>query len=309
MKIMADQLSPKTHIRVSRDSPIVKIIEEKAANDTQSDTKILLLVCGGGMSSIYSAGILAGLESLNLADAFDVIVGVSAGSINSAFFCAKQAQSLLNLYINNFVNCVNPYQPWKFFDIQTVEKSIRDRLNQNKVTSSKTQIFSLTTNITNGQSQLFNIKNDDMIKYIMASATPAVGWSSSVQIGGENFLDGEISSPLPIKEVYESCLPTHILIILNRPLGQTHPSLPIWLKNIGEIFLSIYNPKLRSCYINWESNYAYSLICVESLAQKIPIGIISPAVAVSELCRDINILNQTFNLALSSVLDIFKKPL
>lgn len=296
-----------TSFLINKDSPIVQAIRERAECSGETDMRLLLLIGGGGMASIYSAGVLTALEALGLTKAFDIILGVSAGAINSAFFCSGQTQLLSDLYCKDFVNCVNAYKPWNFYDINAVQAFIRSKLDLSKTMNSRASLYVSATNIESGQGELLNVKDGNMVERIMASSTPAVGWNSFVQVGDKKYMDGEIALPLPMAEAYKLFLPTHVLIILNRPNTQTHPSLPAWLKNIGEIFMKWYNPILSPCYSNWSSNYIASLACVESLAQKIPIGVISPAKGISELCFDRGELNETFSSAVLSTLDIFTK--
>ena len=60
-------------------------LRERLEAKGERDGTIALVVQGGGMRGVYSMGALAALEEEGLADAFDVVVGSSAGAINGAY--------------------------------------------------------------------------------------------------------------------------------------------------------------------------------------------------------------------------------
>ena len=55
------------------------------------DTKLGLVVEGGGMRGVISGGALIALERLGLTSAFDEVYGESAGAINACYFLAGEA--------------------------------------------------------------------------------------------------------------------------------------------------------------------------------------------------------------------------
>jgi predicted acylesterase/phospholipase RssA len=63
-----------------------------------------LVVQGGGMRGVYSMAALAALSEAGHRDAFDVIVGSSAGAINAAYFLAGQADEAVDLYVDQLSN-------------------------------------------------------------------------------------------------------------------------------------------------------------------------------------------------------------
>src|ERR1700754_2635751 len=59
---------------------------------------VALVLEGGGMRGVVSAGMVAALERLELTDAFDVVVGSSAGAINGAAFLARSGVRASDAY-------------------------------------------------------------------------------------------------------------------------------------------------------------------------------------------------------------------
>ena len=63
--------------------------------------RLALVIEGGGMRGVVSAGMTAAVEQLGLTDAFDEVHGASAGAFNAAFLIAWQASYLAGLGIDS----------------------------------------------------------------------------------------------------------------------------------------------------------------------------------------------------------------
>ena len=74
-------------------SEIGPILLERLANRTRpgarnDNHRVVLVVEGGGMRGVVSAGMLLALEQIGMRYCFDAVVGTSAGAIGGAFFVA-----------------------------------------------------------------------------------------------------------------------------------------------------------------------------------------------------------------------------
>ena len=77
--------------------PVVEVLRERAASGSapgaRSDPhRVALVIEGGGMRGVVSAGMTAALERLGLTACFDLVVGASAGAINGAALIAGVAR-------------------------------------------------------------------------------------------------------------------------------------------------------------------------------------------------------------------------
>src|SRR5579859_3431945 len=74
--------------------------------------KFGLLLQGGGMRAVYSAGAIAPLIEYGLTDAFDHVIGSSAGAINGTYFLGCDINTrktyTKDLTNKNFVNLIRP---------------------------------------------------------------------------------------------------------------------------------------------------------------------------------------------------------
>ena len=77
--------------------PVADILRVRAAGRSQPGARddahrVALVLEGGGMRGVVSAGMTAALERLGLTRCFDLVVGASAGAINGAALLAGVAQ-------------------------------------------------------------------------------------------------------------------------------------------------------------------------------------------------------------------------
>lgn len=66
--------------------------------ERNDDHVVALVVEGGGMRGTVSAGMLIALDQLGMRDAFDLVVGTSAGALEGAFFITGKASSAASMY-------------------------------------------------------------------------------------------------------------------------------------------------------------------------------------------------------------------
>ena len=92
-----------------REHPVVGLIrrrrEESSMPGHRDDgRRIALVIEGGGMRGVVSAGMTAAIEQLGYTKCFDEVHGASAGAFNAAFLIAGQASYLTGLYQHGFGN-------------------------------------------------------------------------------------------------------------------------------------------------------------------------------------------------------------
>ena len=99
--------APATMTEDQRGHPVVQLIRRRRDEGSKPGARtdgrrIALVIEGGGMRGVVSAGMTAAIEQLGLLDAFDEVHGASAGAFNGAFLIARQAAYLTALYPHGF---------------------------------------------------------------------------------------------------------------------------------------------------------------------------------------------------------------
>src|SRR6478609_7542544 len=95
--------------------PVVDVLRRRAAAGSapgarRDEHRVALVLEGGGMRGVVSAGMAAALERLGLTASFDLVVGSSAGAINGAALLAGVAGGCAAAYHGPFASrsFVNP---------------------------------------------------------------------------------------------------------------------------------------------------------------------------------------------------------
>jgi len=272
-------------VKIEKNSPIIQRLKEKqrllaGGNPEHEKIKTALIVAGGVMKGVFSGGCLVGLEKLGFSSVFDVVVGISAGAANLAYFLSGQGAEGISIYYRD-MNDLRFFDPLRFLkfkvmDIGYVEDTLRygrRKLNVEAVRNSRSQFYVGVTRSSDGQGQLKNVKEaKDMIMAIKASMTPPVlaFYHTPVVLDGERFVDGGMSIPLPIEEIIKLFHPTDLLVIINRPCNFREKSPSV----IEKLLFSLMRPIIpRSSLGKSRAEYNRSL---DLAMESINIGVISP---------------------------------
>lgn len=179
-----------------------------------------LVLEGGGMRGIYTAGILDVLGEHGVG--FDGVVGVSAGAIHGASFLAGQHGRSIRLYLGF---CRDPrfmgVKSWLVtgnivnddFCYREVPENLvpfdYDAFEQNDV-----PFYIVATDIDSGQPHYMltkSLKGDAMRAMRASASLPFV--SSVVEFDGKRLLDGGTSDSIPIRFMMKSGYEKNVIIL------------------------------------------------------------------------------------------------
>ena len=112
------------------DHPVARLLRERAeagsvAGAREDPHRVALVLEGGGMRGVVSAGMVAALERLGMSDVFDLIVGSSAGAINGMALLSGVAQRASDAYCGplaskSFVNPLRVLRGKPVIDVNDV---------------------------------------------------------------------------------------------------------------------------------------------------------------------------------------------
>ena len=165
-----------------------------------------LVLEGGGMKGIYTAGILdffleKGIE-------FSSVYGVSAGACHMCSFLSKQKERALDIsidYLDNKKYCSveSLLTTGDLFNVATCYTLIPEYLypyDHETFEAYKGKAYSVVTNIQTGRPEYLRLRNlkTDIIKVRASASLPLV--SRNVKIGNKYYLDGGISDAIPLQK-------------------------------------------------------------------------------------------------------------
>lgn len=185
--------------------------------------RIHLVLEGGGMKGVYTAGVLDFFIDQNLQ--FDAVYGVSAGACVGASFISKQRtrgyHSLVD-YVNDPA-CASKRsltRTGNYFNKEFVYYKIPNELipfDYDTAHNNPCRLYATVTNVESGRAEYHPcLDYHKDIEYICASSS--LPMLSEIQwINGNGFLDGGISDSIPFIEAKKNA--KKCVVVLTKPAG------------------------------------------------------------------------------------------
>jgi predicted patatin/cPLA2 family phospholipase len=197
----------------------------RAAGTVSDGRKVGLIIEGGAMRGVFSAGADIALAAAGLVRSFDVVYGCSSGALNAAYFLANQAALGATIYcedLNNskFISFLRPTRILNLDYLFDEIISIRKRLDIEAVLCSPTRFYVALTDAQSGDGSLVEAGNSEfgLLDTLRASATHPLLSDKSMKLGERTYFDGGFAKLLPIQDAIDSGC-TDLLVILTRPRG------------------------------------------------------------------------------------------
>ena len=174
-----------------------------------------LVLGGGGAKGSYEVGVWKALNKLNMK--FDIVTGVSIGSINGAFYVANEYKKCLKMWrtiTTNDLFDVAIGSKLSKEDLQNLvkqmstggisfanaEKFLKKNINEEKVRKSKINYGLVTVSLTNKKPRFLTkeqIPYGKLVDYICASSI-CYPFVHTQDINDESFIDGGFYDGIPI---------------------------------------------------------------------------------------------------------------
>lgn len=244
-------------------------------------TKVGLVLEGGSLRGLYSAGVLDIMMDNNID--IDCIVGTSAGALFGPNYFSKQRGRAIR-YNKRFCKDRRNISMWSFlftgnvvnkkFAYYKITKELDVFDNETFIKSGK-ELYVTATNIKNGECEYFLIKDviSDMEKLRATSAIPIM--TRPVYIDGNYYLDGGVSDSIPIKKCLElGC--DKVIVVLTQPLNYKKKIISDnKIKTIKFLFKKY--PKLIERMMNRHNDYNECVEYIKSLEKDGKIFVIRPS--------------------------------
>ncbi|HEY5429934.1 MAG TPA: patatin-like phospholipase family protein [Solirubrobacteraceae bacterium] len=251
-----------------RSHPVVQAILRRRADGSRpgeraDGRRIALVIEGGGMRGVVSAGMTAAIEQLGLTDTFDEIHGASAGAFNGAFLLAGQAAYLAALYPHGFGNpaFVGLRQLLRgraIFDMDYVIGEVWRRqrpLRVDAILSSPIELHCTATDVASATIiDLTHLGDGDEVRCAMR-ASGRLPWLAGppVEFRGRRWLDATLAEAIPIHSAQTSA--TDLLVLQTRPHGIQHTPLSGPVGRLTDRYLQTLNPALVELRLSRSERY------------------------------------------------------
>ena len=185
-----------------------------------------LVVEGGGMRAIFSAGVLDAFEQKGFGG-FDLHIGVSAGANILSSFIAGQASRNLMVMANSAID--TSYMSTRRFlmggdyiDIDALWK-MNERVNKldvgkglRNLSENNSKFWIMATDVDSGIATTIEPEIDDWGQCLQASGALPFFVKNPIELRGKRFLDGGLVAPIPIQQAIEAGA-SEIIVLRSRP--------------------------------------------------------------------------------------------
>lgn len=274
--------------------------------------RIGLLLEGGGMRGLYTAGVLDVFMENNIK--IDGIVGVSAGALFGMNYKSKQIGRVLR-YNKKYAKNKN-YMG--FYSLLTTGNIINedfcfkrivnelDPIDYETFKNSKVEFYAVVTNVKTGRAEYIKIddlKDSNNLQILRASGSmPFV--SKIVKINDKEYLDGGIADSIPIDKIMSMDF-DRVIVVLTRPIDYRK-------RKTNQIFPKIYYrkyPNFAMTINNRYEKYNEELKKVLELERRKEIFVIRPSklIRIKRIEKNSDKLQGTYDLGRNDTLELLDK--
>jgi predicted patatin/cPLA2 family phospholipase len=227
--------------------------------------RIALVIEGGGMRGVVSAGMTAAIERLGLTDRFDLVVGASAGALNGAALLAGVAAAGAASYHQTLAGSKAFLSPLRLLlgrpalDVRWVLEHADEGLDAHRherTLASPVPLHCVAVDVETASVREFagmRTREELWDALLASSRMPWVG-GAPVEVGGRRYLDGGLAAAIPLATALDAGA-THVLVLQTRPEGVPRSSGSALADRLIERHLRGLNPALVSLYRDRIADY------------------------------------------------------
>jgi predicted patatin/cPLA2 family phospholipase len=249
--------------------PVSAVLRERqasgsAAGERCDPHRVAVVIEGGGMRGVVSAGMTAALERLGLTPCFDLVIGSSAGAINGAALIAGVARHGAASYSGplasrTFVNPARVLRGRPVIDVNyalTYTSSDLDDSRHERVLSNPIALHCVAVDVETALPvDLCGMRTrDELWAALLASTRMPWAGGPPVEIAGRRYIDGGLGSAIPVAEAIAAGA-THVLALQTRPHGVPRSSVSRIADRLIVRHLRKLNPALVTLYRERVASY------------------------------------------------------
>jgi predicted patatin/cPLA2 family phospholipase len=258
-RLSSDTLVPRSAmVADQRSHPVVRtLLARRSAGSLpgarDDGRRVALVVEGGAMRGVVSAGMASALDQLGLVTAFDEVHGASAGAFNGAFFMAGQAAYMTSLYWHGFGDSafVSLRRALRgggpAFDMDYVVDGVWAHgrpLRMDALLDSGIDLHCTATDADAAEIvDLADLRTSAEVRCALR-ASARLPWLAGqpVEFRGRRLLDATLAEAIPVRSALRTC--TDVLVLQTRPEGVEHSGLSGPVGLLTDRYLRTINPAL-----------------------------------------------------------------
>lgn len=164
----------------------------------------VLIVEGGAMRSVFSAGLLDGFLQYQF-NPFERFIGVSAGASNLSSFLSGHAQQSFQMYLKlaqhpSFISFLRFFKGGHLLDLELLHAEISALgLDLYDLTKKQQTFEVVTTDVCTGLPLFLQPTSNDLVKILIASMALPMIYRHFPVINGITMADGGMASAIPVQ--------------------------------------------------------------------------------------------------------------
>jgi predicted patatin/cPLA2 family phospholipase len=314
---MAPESHPVTEVLLARRA------EGSVPGARRDPHRVALVLEGGGMRGVVSAGMTAAIERLGLAGCFDLVVGSSAGALNGLALLGGAGAEAPAFYLGpmasrQFINPARvligrPAVDVRFILRHAVSLDARGERHA-RVLASGAQLVVIAVDVDTAAPVTFTgmRTQEEMWDVLLATTRMPLFGGRPVRVGGRRYIDGALAEPIPLEAALTAGA-THALVLQTRPYGVPRSTGSRAAERLVDHYLRRLNPALARM---WRERAAGYEVLVDDIAARSEapgdasphvLGLRPPAgtPVVFQLERDATVLGDAATAAQRLVEDVF----
>ena len=283
---------------------IDRFITNSSPLNRKDSSKLGLVIEGGGMRGVVSAGMLSALEHLNLLNCFDLVIGSSAGAVNGAYFLAGQSVRAVTSYYENINNEKFIRNTFKAITNLMLNKPALDLhylynqvikhekvLDSDKVLNSLIPLKVIVSSMKKRKAVVLdNFQTSrQLIDSLWAGTKIPIITGSPFKMNDDYYWDAFVYEAIPVKTALsQGC--THVFVLRSKPMADINTRLSFIEKNlICKMIAKRYGKIFEKDYHKSAIRYKYTINKLNKLNLKYQS---SPFIQTINLLPETNVVNQ-----------------
>jgi predicted patatin/cPLA2 family phospholipase len=211
---------------------VLDVVRERARSGSRADGhRLAVVVEGGSMRGVYTAGSLLALHIMGLWKLFDNAYGTSAGAANTAQFLSGMGDVKADTYYRVLADgrFYDPRRVSKIVDIDFFVDEVLTKLRPvevDRLMASPTPLWVSVADFVTARTMLFHAQAGDfpLLRILKAATAMPIFYNRLIELGSARGFDAGFTNPFPLQEALAHGN-THILVLLAVPERYVSPVL------------------------------------------------------------------------------------
>jgi predicted patatin/cPLA2 family phospholipase len=237
---------------------VIEAIKRRHARQLAGDhapdgLRLGLVIEGGALRGVSSAGGAVVLAQLGYSNVFDEVHATSAAVMNAAYFMTNQPLLGISVYFDNCTtkSFVNPWRFWKIVDVDYIFDRLavtEKRLDLQKLLEARARLYVAVIDKDTSRPALLDVKaTGSMLKALKASAAIPVLYNRSVKVDGARYIDGGLAIPFGLLPALDNGC-THVLVLSTRPADYQGQPPSLFNRLLFNIMCAHGDPRLNRLF-------------------------------------------------------------